>query len=343
MQETYMAKILQLCRQTDETARDIYSKLSLLSLEKELSLFWEQMSEEESQHVSFWQHAEQLEELSGLPELFENPDQVINELEKALLRSKEMLAKCEDDNTVSKAFMLAFRMEFYLLHPAFELLFHYLGSTAEVCSPEEDYESHIAKFISMLGKHGNVTPELELLGETIERLWKENRKLAIQSTRDDLTGVLNRRGFFAISVQFAQLAQRTQSTLGVIMIDLDNFKTINDRFGHPVGDSVLKITAQQLTKALRSSDLVGRYGGEEFIVLLPNVASGSTAMIAEDIRKAVEKTNPDGILVTVSIGFVEASLGDDVQHDYKQMISNADIALNQAKSAGKNRVIEFKS
>ena len=232
MEVTPIIEIIRLCRKIDEIARDVYMKFGDLCDDKQLSVFWKEMSKTEAKHVSFWTRAEQVEALTGMPNLFEQPDEVISDLYKVLLRSQDLLRSCEEDFSVSKAFTIAYRLEFYVLHPAFEMLFHLLGATVGDLNPEDTYEFHIDGFIAMWTKQVNVTPEVELLGETLQRLWKENKHLALQATRDELTGMLNRRGFFAISIQLAHLAQRTNSTVGVMMIDIDNFKSINDRLGH---------------------------------------------------------------------------------------------------------------
>ena len=341
MQLDLTVDIIRLCRRIDETSRDVYAKLAQLEGSEDLAAFWLEMSNEESEHVSFWKRAEQVAGFSGIPNLFQEPDQVLAELDKVLSRSRDLLARCEGNYCVANAFTLAYRLELYLLHPAFEALFHLLGPTAGGQNPEDDYDSHIAKFIAMFAKHGNVTPELELLGETLQRLWKENKRLTLQSTRDDLTGVLNRRGFSTVSVQVAHLSQRTHSNLAVMMIDLDHFKSINDRLGHAAGDRVLKGTARLLANRLRKSDVLGRYGGDEFIAFLPEVSAGSVASIAEGIRKTIEESPPEGIPVTVSIGFAEAVLGKEVLEDYNQLIWKADAALHQAKEEGRNRVVEY--
>ena len=344
MHQVTVLDIIKLCREIDETARDIYAKLSNLAGEGEMGAFWTQMSQEEAEHVEFWKRAALVQEFSELPELFENPTKTIEELKKSRSRSEGMLANCEREYSTGNAFTLAYRMEFYLLHPAFGVLFHLLGPTTGGSNPENDYESHIAEFIRMLEKHGNVTPEHELLGETIQRLWNENKRLAVQSSHDDLTGVLNRRGFLAISVQFAYLSQRAGSRIGIMMLDLDHFKSINDRLGHPVGDRVLKQTAQILKNRLRESDVIGRYGGEEFIVLVTDFTAGSLQNLAESLREAIETScnAPGTPPATVSIGFAETKLGREVQEDYNRLIQEADAALYQAKAAGRNRVAEYK-
>ncbi len=343
MKRTDVMEIIKLCRNIDETARDVYAKLSNLADDKELSAFWAKMSQEEAEHISFWKRTELFEVFSDMPNLFEKPKEVITDLTNALSRSRSLLSQCEENCSIQNSFTLAYRMEFYLLHPAFEVLFHLLGPLAGGTNPEDEYESHISQFIDMFNKHCHVTPELELLSETLHRLWKENKQLALQSTHDDLTEVLNRRGFFTLSIQFAYLAQRTKSTLAIMMIDLDHFKSINDNYGHSVGDLVLKKTASIIKKELRTSDIVGRYGGEEFIVLLSQTKNGATVNIAEKIRKAIENNPPEGIPLKVSIGFAERVMGQQVREEYMELIKRADKALYVAKNAGRNKTVEYTS
>ena len=342
MKTATTTEIVRLCREIDETARDVYAKISRVPCPEELSRFWAHMSEEEAEHIRFWQRAENTGNLSGVPDLIEDSDHVYSELERTLSRSRELLDLIDEQCDVAAAFTLAYRMEFYLLHPAFELLFKLLGPSAGDPNPADEYECHISEFIDMLSSHGNVTPELELLGETIQRLWRENKRLAEKSAQDHLTEVLNRRGFFALATQYAHLASRTGSKLGVMMIDIDHFKTINDQHGHVVGDRVLQDTARLLSSRLRSSDVVGRYGGDEFIVLAVPVADGTTWSIAEAIREAVANAQSHGIEVTVSVGIAEDKLGSDVHADYLGLIERADSALYEAKRNGGNRVFEHK-
>lgn len=341
MQETPIVQIIHLCRKIDEIACDAYAKLAVLCDDPELSKFWRGMSKEEAKHISFWRRAEQIKAFSGMPNIFEQPDEIISELEKALSRSRDLLSTCDQEFTLSKAFILAYRMEFYLLHPAFKMLFLLLRPLADGESPDDEYESHIARFIDTLSKHGGVTPELELLGETLQRLWKENKKLALQATRDDLTEVFNRRGFFAVSVQLAYLAQRNGFMIGVMMADLDHFKSINDRFGHRTGDLLLQRVAGLLSEALRTSDIVGRYGGEEFIIMLPQINHGATATVAQNLLEKLRETPPEGIPLTISIGVAEGVLGKNVQEDFQRLIQKADKALYQAKASGRDRVVEY--
>ena len=341
MRAPLILEIIRLCRKIDETAQEVYAKLSQLSKDKTLAAFWEEMSQEELDHISFWKHTEQIEALSGLPIPFEHPEKIIAELESSFLRARELLYSCDLECSVSEAFTIAYRMEFYLLHPAFEMLFLMLKPSEGMKSPEDAYESHIDAFISMLEKQDDVSPELELLGETLQRLWRENRRLARHSTRDDLTGVLNRRGFFTIALQFANLAQRNKLLVGAMMIDLDHFKSVNDRYGHNTGDVVLKRIANLLSDSLRSSDIIGRYGGEEFIVMLPYIEGSSLGIIAEKLRQIIEETTVEGIHTTISLGYAQETLGIQFEEDLQGLIKKADNALYQAKASGRNRAVGY--
>ena len=164
-----------------------------------------------------------------------------------------------------------------------------------------------------------------------------------QSLRDGLTGLYNRRfleGYLEKQVRFAQ---RKGFTMGFLMLDIDHFKKTNDEYGHKAGDLILQQIARVVERSVRSSDLVIRYGGEEFLVILPEVAPGNCVQIAEKLRTAVETTpfKIDGgkeVRVTLSIGVAELPTHSD--HPW-QAIKFADVALYHAKNEGRNRVVLF--
>jgi diguanylate cyclase (GGDEF)-like protein len=341
MSKDAVLEIVRLCKETDTIAKNVYARLSAICPDPHLGPFWREMSEAEAEHVGFWRRLERIGERSGLPDLFDDPDTVIQELRHAAEKSKQLLAGCEKDYSTASAFVLAYRMEFYLLHPAFELLFHSLGNIVGGPNPETHYHAHINRFIIALTRYGQVTPELELLGETLQRLWRENRTLAHQATRDDLTGLLNRRGFFAAAIPLAFLAQRNNSVIGVLMIDLDNFKAVNDALGHKTGDSILTEISSLLSENLRASDVAGRYGGEEFIVLLPSASQDSASRTAEKIRYLVESTPPKGVPLTLSIGLAEGIIESSPTEELQELIRQADAALYRAKETGRNKVERY--
>ncbi len=333
-----MRRVVQLCREIDETARDIYAELVTRCGQGGLDEFWAEMSAEEAQHVRFWRAAEQGEQLERLPTVFDSPGQVAAELEANLSKARAMLGRSGEALTIAAAFVVAYRMEFYLLHPAFEMLFRVLGSLGGVANPEQDYECHIKAFVDALARHGAATPELDLLGETLQHLWKENRALATQSTQDFLTGCLNRRGWLVLSSQLAHLARRKRWSVALLMVDIDHFKRVNDTYGHDVGDVVLRRVAATLGGRLRSSDVLGRYGGEEFAVFLPQTSAEAAATVAEDLRRAVEASEGEGPAVTVSVGCAAGTLGEQPVADCNCLLREADQALYVAKAEGRNCV-----
>jgi eukaryotic-like serine/threonine-protein kinase len=167
------------------------------------------------------------------------------------------------------------------------------------------------------------------------RLFSQVRRMA---TIDGLTGLYNRNHFFAEADRQVRLARRYQRPIAVIMVDVDHFKRINDSYGHPVGDEVIRAVAQRLRDAGRESDVVGRYGGEEFALLTPQTGA-SAVELAERVRQVVSARpvpTAAGLLpVTISVGL---AYQDGGEQDLRQLLARADKALYQAKQTGRNRV-----
>ncbi len=164
-----------------------------------------------------------------------------------------------------------------------------------------------------------------------------------QSLRDQLTGLYNRRFLDETIDKIAAQIRRRGTTLGILMVDVDYFKEVNDTYGHDVGDKVLKEVANVLSRSVRESDMVIRFGGEEFLVLLMDVQSGKSEEVAEKIRGAVESHTIEsfGVVLrkTVSIGVSEFPKDSE---KIWQCIKYADVALYKAKEMGRNRVVRFR-
>lgn len=174
------------------------------------------------------------------------------------------------------------------------------------------------------------------------KLFDEVKKLAIE---DDLTKIFNRRYFFELAEREFKHHKRYSEfkPLAVVMIDIDNFKSINDTYGHMEGDKVLRMVAQKCKESLRETDLIGRYGGEEFVVLLPHTNAEEAAVVVERLRKNIaecciscENHKEKFINITVSIG---VAVMDDEIDSLDELIKKADKALYAAKSEGKNCVV----
>jgi diguanylate cyclase (GGDEF)-like protein len=160
--------------------------------------------------------------------------------------------------------------------------------------------------------------------------------------RDPMTGLHNRRFLEEYVDTLIASARRKQSHLSILMLDLDYFKMVNDTYGHDAGDAVLKAVAQVLKQSVRASDLVIRYGGEEFLILLQDASGAAAEQVAEGIRQAVEKlrVSVGGVSLqkTISIGLADYPDDSDT---FWQTVKFADVALYRAKESGRNRVLRF--
>jgi two-component system, cell cycle response regulator len=168
-------------------------------------------------------------------------------------------------------------------------------------------------------------------------LVEESRWMA---TTDALTGLLNRRAFLESTIREVARAKRYNDKLSVVLLDVDHFKHINDKRGHAAGDMVLSAVGTLLNRALRTCDIVARWGGEEFVLVLPSTALEGAEQVAERVRELLESANiKDGngdiIPVTASFGVAMYATGETLE----QVVDRADRAMYLAKSGGRNRVI----
>jgi diguanylate cyclase (GGDEF)-like protein len=169
-----------------------------------------------------------------------------------------------------------------------------------------------------------------------------------ENVTDPLMGIYNRRYLDRRLHEEVTRSQRYELPLAILMIDVDHFKYVNDTFGHPCGDRVLTRLAQEVINAVRVSDLVARYGGEEILVIAPNTRLDEVMIVAERIRGLVEKVVltplvvkeglPSSLHVTVSIGVATLGL---TAHNVESLINCADEALYHAKSEGRNRIVIY--
>jgi len=183
---------------------------------------------------------------------------------------------------------------------------------------------------------------MEELQSSRTQLEQANEELQKLASIDPLTGVMNRRAFFAQAEELFAQAAASGGAMCVVLTDIDKFKSFNDTHGHATGDLVLQLVARTLKAGLRPSDVMCRYGGEEFCILLPETRAAQAKVIAERIRFRVEaqcgpgiRTIP-GLKVTASFGIAALEFGGE---SLKDLIDRADQALYAAKDAGRNRVI----
>ncbi len=180
-----------------------------------------------------------------------------------------------------------------------------------------------------------VTVDITKLKSIQEKLEKANKMLEIQAITDSLTGLLNHRAIYEKLEDETNRARRYNSQLSVIMMDIDDFKEVNDRWGHQMGDRVLKEISKIIKKNIREMDNAGRYGGEEFLVILPFTDINGAVTLANRIREEVSSTKySSGIHLTISGGI---SVFKD--ENTLLLVEKADVNLYKAKKLGKNKIV----
>jgi diguanylate cyclase (GGDEF)-like protein len=171
---------------------------------------------------------------------------------------------------------------------------------------------------------------------TVQSRIKRGRALHDLVTKDHLSGLLNRRESIRRLDEEISRSRRSGNQLSVAMLDLDHFKKINDTQGHTVGDWVIKFFSRSMQKVFRESDIVGRYGGEEFLVIFPDTGSETAQLACKRLKKYIKDSEPDLPLPFTYSGGIALLSPEDTSHS---ILERADIALYKAKEKGRNKVI----
>ena len=164
---------------------------------------------------------------------------------------------------------------------------------------------------------------------------QQQQDLTKLAMTDQLTGLYNRHSLFDLGPKYLSDAKRHGFSVSLLVIDLDHFKNVNDTHGHGVGDIVLKAVGQVLNDSCRTEDIVARFGGEEFVMLLSHCDIDFAFTKAESVRKAIEKSKPNDLTITASIGVAAFSKDDD----FESLFDKADKAVYQAKDSGRNKAV----
>jgi len=191
---------------------------------------------------------------------------------------------------------------------------------------------------------GMVTLTLDKLfsrTQSLESIRRLSHNLYLKATEDDLTGVANRRHFYDLGEHAVAIAHRYMRPISLVMLDADHFKKINDTYGHKAGDDVLINIARLCCESVRAADQIGRFGGEEFLILMPEMDLDGAVQLAQRLRALIEDSavytdDNERVNVTMSIGVAE--LDNDTQ-DFDALVARADQALYKAKLQGRNCVV----
>ena len=213
-----------------------------------------------------------------------------------------------------------------------------LMETEYPCPSAEEQRWFLLRVTELRDKKGDRTGAVVSHQDVTSRRLLEERLKLIADT-DELTGLPNRRKFLRLATEALQAVKKTGARIGLVVLDLDRFKEVNDRLGHEAGDETLRQIADQLSRGLRPADILARWGGEELVALLPDTDQWGGILLAERLRARIEaysiETASASFFVTASFGVTQLLETDD---DLRAALARADKALYDAKEAGRNCV-----
>ena len=240
---------------------------------------------------------------------------------RAALRAVHLLEEVGDRRTLAQALEVA------------STLSEQVGDLAAALAAQRRFH---ALSQELDGERAKARMELNALRLDVQQARAEAERRRTEALMDPVTGLPNRRDFDA---QFGQLVARTTGSIALALMDLDHFKRVNDRFSHLVGDDVLRVCARLLRESSRDHDLVARFGGEEFAIVLPGAEPQIALVVCERMRRAIAEypwdTIHEGLEVTASLGCVVGLPGTTTQ----ELLTEADRQLYAAKAAGRNKVM----
>jgi len=195
----------------------------------------------------------------------------------------------------------------------------------------------ILTYISKAVEHALLIDKIQSSSTQLQSLQDENSQLYIKANTDSLTGIFNRRFFDVVLLKEIDKFNRYDNELSIVLIDIDNFKKINDTYGHDIGDKVILSTVYNISVNLRESDVLARWGGEEFIIIMPHTTVEQISLKVEKLRELISTSYIQSIdgCITCSFGISQIKIGDIPS----TLIKRADEALYKAKRSGKNMVI----
>ncbi|PKQ14944.1 MAG: hypothetical protein CVT67_11785 [Actinobacteria bacterium HGW-Actinobacteria-7] len=332
-----MREILELAVALDETAARVYDELMTSCADDDLREVFSQMGREEKEHVRWWSDLLDAWKDGLVPDIADEHDLAAKMKQ---IESEVMSAVPADCSQLTKNQMLdlAAHLEFYMLDPVFGELSDLMqpGGRIEV---REAYSRHVLRVIGAIERHHTEAGLASFLARVLTRAYRDQQRLSALAMRDQLTGLYNRRGLLGHLTQWLSWSARYNRPVGIALIDVDYFKVINDTWGHPSGDVALRTVANAIEGAIRTSDMVGRFGGDEFLVLAPESDDTELASLMERIVEAVRQTpvtaKGESLTTSVSVGGSWAPGGTEVSAE--ALIAAADRSLYAAKNAGRDR------
>ena len=336
-----MRDILDLCVKMDMFADQLYQSLARDCTEPELAAFFARMAEDEAQHTDWWQELLDAWEHGLLPDLVNDTTGLTRRLTEVYAELEAIDLDSLGSLDIEQMLALAARVEFFMIDPVFGELID-LTEPARAGRRHAIYQVHVQRLVNEISRRFPADSLAAVLAASLTRAWTDTMRLSAYATHDPLTGLYNRRALHTHLPQWTAWSARYGHPLAVLLVDIDRFKNVNDRYGHAMGDVALQAVAAALRQSVRGSDLVVRYGGDEFAVIAPETAKAECAelstRILESVRSiAITTPNGDALCFTVSVGSVVShDAAGSAPRSVESLLAAADQSLYNAKQTGRN-------
>ncbi len=335
-----MRDILELCVRMDEHAERLYNGLSAACPDPDLARTFARLARDEGEHTGWWQNLLDAWEHGLLPDIVNDTTELTARLdalnaEVSVIHDAD-LARLDIDGMLG----LAAKIEFVMIDPVFSELIH-LTEPAQAERRHAAYQAHLQRLVEAIGRHHAPGSLAGLLATVLSRTWRDNLRLTAFATHDMLTGIYNRRALFAHLPHWTAWSARYGHPLTVALLDVDHFKQVNDEYGHGAGDAVLAALGHTLRACVRASDMLVRYGGDEFAIIAPETDESAYRELCSRIVDAVRGLRVEAVdaslpPLAVSIGGVVA---DDppgsTPRSSEELLAAADRSLYAAKQSGR--------
>ncbi len=335
-----MREILERCVELDRTAHEAYQVMAKSCDSEELSTVFAQLAKEELRHVEWWSDLLEAWETGLVPDIVDEHD-LLDELDEVKSTIGTIMPSDLAALDCDQMLDLAARLEFFMLNPIF-------GELADVMGPggqpdrRDSYARHVARLAEAIEQHHSTDGSAVFLARMLLRANRDLQRFVDLSVKDQLTGLYNRRGVLAHLSQWLAWSTRYVRPVGIVLIDVDDFKTVNDTYGHVTGDEVLRVVAASLRRGARGSDIIGRFGGDEFLLLAPETGGPELIQVMERLLERVRETpvTVDDTIVRLSVSIGGAWVGGGSSIEAETVIAAADRSLYDAKEAGRDRASE---
>jgi len=340
-----MRDVLESCVRVDELAQAAYLDMQRRCTDRATADMCGIMASEEAAHIAWWRELLEAWDEGLLPDVWPASEVALQGLRDTIAEFERFGEDGDGALEVADVLTRAARIEFFALDPVFTELLE-LAEPGVAQARHKAYKAHVNRLIEALERAFPPDSLPGFLPAILRRSERQNQTLSRFATHDPLTGLGNRRALAAQAQQWASWAARYGSAVSVLLVDVDQLKSVNDAWGHAIGDQVLVALTTAMCCAIRSADLVARYGGDEFVIMAPELEPDGARVLGDRIAavaRDLKVPTGDGKYANVTVSIGIATLFDPPDSEPRALdtiLAAADRSLYAAKRAGCDRAAD---